>query len=175
MPIGDEWYEILGYDAALLETANSGEHRATRQTYAPRVLDWNLAKRVLRYLEGTATLKLEMAPERTSRDTLQLEAYSDADYAADRADRKSLTRGFVLLNAMAVSWTTKKQGGLSLSKMESEFGAASEVVRELIGLKQMLEKVGMAPVVSMLMYVGNQAAISQIEGEAYSIKASTSM
>lgn len=35
----------------------------------------------------------------------------------------------------------------------------------------MLGEVGMAPVVPILMYVGNQAAISQIEGGTSSIKA----
>ena len=54
---------------------------------------------------------------------------------------------------------------------EAEFVAASEVARELIGLRQMLGEVDMALVVRMLMHVDNQAAISQIEGEASSIKA----
>ena len=132
---------------------------------------WKLAKRVARYVKGTVTLKLEMAPARMSFDTLQLEVYSDADYTADRADRKSLTEGVVVLNGMAVSWTAKKQGGVSLSTVESKFVAASEVARELIGLQQMLGEVGMSPVVPMLMYVNNQASISQSEGEASSIKA----
>ena len=78
------------------------------------------------------------------------------------------------LNGMAVSWTTKKQGGVSLSSMEAKFVAASEVARELIDLHQMIGKVGLAPVVLMLMHVDNQAAISQIEGGASSIKPSTS-
>ena len=65
----------------------------------------------------------------------------------------------------------KKQGGLSLSTMEAEFVAASEVARELMGLRQMLGEVGMAPVVPMPMHVHNKAAISQIEREASSIKA----
>uniref|UniRef100_A0AAV1UMW7 Uncharacterized protein n=1 Tax=Peronospora matthiolae TaxID=2874970 RepID=A0AAV1UMW7_9STRA len=199
-PIGGDCYEVVGDDAALLGTTSTGGgatinafqslvgsllwvarcsrpdiafavHKATRQTHAPRVLDWKLAKRVARYLKGTAMLKLEMAPERTSRDALRLEAYSDADFAADKADRKSLTGGVVLLNGMAVSWTAKKQGGVSLSTTEAEFVAASEVARELICLHQMLGEVGMAPVVPMLMHVDNQAAICQIEGEASSIKA----
>uniref|UniRef100_A0AAV1TS26 Uncharacterized protein n=1 Tax=Peronospora matthiolae TaxID=2874970 RepID=A0AAV1TS26_9STRA len=67
---------------------------------------------------------------------------------------------------MAVSWTAKKQGGVSLSTIKAEFVAASEVARELIGLHQMLGEVGMAPVVPKLMHVDNQAAITQIEGEA---------
>lgn len=75
-----------------------------------------------------------MAPTRTSRDALQLEAYSNADFATDKAERKSLKVGIVLLNGMAVSWTSKKQGGVSLLTMEAEFVAASEVARKLIGL-----------------------------------------
>ena len=55
--------------------------------------------------------------------------------------------------------------------MDSEFVAAWEVVREIIGLRQMLGEVGMAPVVLMLINMDNQAAISQIEVEASSIKA----
>ena len=72
------------------------------------MLDWKLAKRVARYLKGTATLKLEITPVRTSRDVLQIDVYSDAYFAADKADRKSLTGDFVLLKGMAVSWTAKK-------------------------------------------------------------------
>ena len=78
---------------------------------------------------------------------------------------------FILLNGMAVSWFAKKQGGVSLSTMEAEFVAASEVARDIIGLRQMLMEIGMAPIVPMLMHVDNQAAISQIVGEASSSKA----
>ena len=102
------------------------------------MLDWKIDKRVSRCLKNIATLKLEMASARTSRDALKLEAYSDAEFSADKVDRKSLTGGVVLLNGMAVSWTAKKQGGVSLSTMEAEFVAASEVARKLIGLHQML-------------------------------------
>ena len=98
-------------------------------------------------------------------------AYSDADFAADNADRKSLTGVVILFNGMAVSWFAKRQGVVSISTMEAEFVAAREVAREIIGLRQMLMEIGMAPVVPMLMHVDNQAAISQIEGEASSSKA----
>ena len=199
-PTGDDCYEVVDDEAAMLETTSAGGratinafqslvgsllwvarcsrpdiafavHKATRQTHAPRMLDWKLAKLVARYLKSTATLKLEMAPARTSRDALQLEVYRDAEFAADKVDRKSLTGGFVLLNGMTVSWTAKKQGGGNLSTMEVEFVAPSEVACELIGLHQMLGEVGMAPVVPMLIHVDNQAAIIQIERDASSIKA----
>ena len=61
----------------------------TSQTHAPQVLDWKLAKRIARYLKRTAALNLEMAPTKMTRDALQLEAYSDADFATDKADRRA--------------------------------------------------------------------------------------
>ena len=73
----------------------------------------NVAKRVALYLKGIVTLKLEMAPARKSRDALQLEANRDAEFTANKKDRKSLTGGAVLLNGITVSWTAKKQGGVS--------------------------------------------------------------
>ena len=117
-PIGDYCYEVVGDDAVLLKTTSAGGgvtinafqslvgsllwvarcsrpdisfavHKVTRQTHAPRVHDWKLAKRVARFLKGTASLKLEMmAPTRTSRAALHLEAYSYADFGANKEGRK---------------------------------------------------------------------------------------
>uniref|UniRef100_A0AAV1UWI0 Polyprotein n=1 Tax=Peronospora matthiolae TaxID=2874970 RepID=A0AAV1UWI0_9STRA len=102
---------------------------------------------------------------------MRLEAFSDADFAADKTDRKSMTGGIVMLNGMAVSWGARKQGGVSLSTMEAEFVAASEVARELLGLREMLCEVGVEPTLPMQLRVDNQAAIAQIAGEASSLKA----
>ena len=55
--------------------------------------------------------------------------------------------------------------------MEAEFVAASEMERELLGLREMLSEVGIAPALPMKLYVSNQAAISQISGEASLVKA----
>ena len=118
--IGEVCYELLDEDAMLLKTTSvSGcptvkafqslfgsllwatrctrpdvafaVHKATRQTHAPRMHYWKLSNRITWYLNGTTALKLNMAPARTSSDALELAAFSDADFAADKADRKSLT------------------------------------------------------------------------------------
>ncbi|CAI5720404.1 unnamed protein product [Peronospora effusa] len=56
---------------------------------------------------------------------ITLKSYSDADFAADKGDRKFLTGSMVLLSGMPVSWAAKKQGGVSLSTIEAESVAAS--------------------------------------------------
>ena len=54
--------------------------------------------------------------------------------------------------------------------METEFVAASEVAREMLGLREMLREVGLEPALPMQLHVTNQPAISQIVGEASSLK-----
>uniref|UniRef100_A0AAV1TUP3 Polyprotein n=1 Tax=Peronospora matthiolae TaxID=2874970 RepID=A0AAV1TUP3_9STRA len=82
-----------------------------------------------------------------------------------------MTGGIILLNGMAISWSARKQGGVSLSTMEAEFVAASEIARELLGVREILCEIRMALELPMLMHVDNQAAIRQLEGEASSLKA----
>uniref|UniRef100_A0AAV1V3X7 Reverse transcriptase Ty1/copia-type domain-containing protein n=2 Tax=Peronospora matthiolae TaxID=2874970 RepID=A0AAV1V3X7_9STRA len=199
-PIGDDCYEIEANDTTLLGTtgAKTGAtvrdfqslvgsllwvarcthpdiafavHKATCQMHAPRVHVWKMAKRVARYLKSTAAFKIAMKPEYDGDGTMRLEAFSDADYAADKSDRKSMTGGVVRLNGMAVSWSARKQGGVALSTMEAEFVTASEVAHEVLGLREMLREVGLDPALPMQLHVVNQAAISQIANEASSLKA----
>ena len=73
-----------------------------------------MAKRIARYLKGTAQLNLTMKPDREGRSPLALQAYSDADFAIDKLYRKSMTGGMLLLNGMAKSWGARKLGGVSL-------------------------------------------------------------
>uniref|UniRef100_A0AAV1T0W9 Uncharacterized protein n=1 Tax=Peronospora matthiolae TaxID=2874970 RepID=A0AAV1T0W9_9STRA len=112
-----------------------------------------------------------MIPEDNLGAAIRLEAFRDADFAAYKTDRKSMTGGIVMLNGMAVSWGAWKQGGVSLSTTEAEFVAASEVTRELLGLRGMLCEVDVEPALPMQLRVDNQAAIEQIAGEASSLKA----
>ena len=71
---------------------------------------------------------------------------------------------------MSVSWTSKKQGGVSLSTMKAEFVAASEQARELLGIREMLNEIGKPPALPMVLHVDNQAALKQMDGEASSHK-----
>ncbi|GMF60978.1 unnamed protein product [Phytophthora fragariaefolia] len=98
-------------------------------------------------------------------------AYSDADFAADKEDRKSVTGGLVTMDGMPVSWTCKKQGGVSLSTMEAEYTAASVMATELLGVLELLGELNVKHVVPMTLRVDNQAALKQLEGEGASEKA----
>uniref|UniRef100_A0AAV1UAV5 Uncharacterized protein n=1 Tax=Peronospora matthiolae TaxID=2874970 RepID=A0AAV1UAV5_9STRA len=133
-----------------------------------------VAKRIARYLKGTAKLKITMKPSQSDNaaalhcQNVSLDAFSDADFAGDRADRKSMTGGVLLLNVMPIRWDARKQGGVSLSTMEAEFVAASEIAWKMLGVQEMLMEIGLSPALPMQLPIDIQAAISQIvvEGKA---------
>ena len=97
--------------------------------------DWKLTKRVARYLQETKNLKLKMIVPRNEGNKVNLASWGYSDYAADKADRKSVTGEVLTKDGAIVQWVCKKQTGVSLSTMETEFALASHVKQELLGLK----------------------------------------
>ena len=95
------------------------------------------AKQILRYLKGTQEFGL-----RYERGQMQLEGYTDADFASDRLDRKS-TSGFAFfLGDSLISWTSEKQSIVSLSSTEAEYIALSTGAKEALWLRQFLNELG---------------------------------
>ncbi|KAE9007332.1 hypothetical protein PF005_g12321 [Phytophthora fragariae] len=142
-------------------------HRATQRSHAPRQSDWQLAKNIARYLMGTLDFDFVMQATRGGviAGEVVLEAYSDADYAGDRVDRKSVSGGVLLVGGMVVGWLFKKQASISLSTMEAEFVAASQVTAEMLGIAELLKEIGVKAKGVYDLKVDNQAAIKQIKGE----------
>uniref|UniRef100_A0ACD5YS45 Uncharacterized protein n=1 Tax=Avena sativa TaxID=4498 RepID=A0ACD5YS45_AVESA len=72
--------------------------------------------RVLRYLRGMITRRLFFP----CSSTLQLQCYSDATWASDPSDRRSLSAYCVFLGGSLIAWKTKKQTAVSRSSVEAE-------------------------------------------------------
>ena len=115
-------------------------HRMTRRTHAPRVQDWKLGKRVLRYLSGSIDYRLHIKRNCKEHD-LSFTVYSDADFAADNEDRKSISGSMVMVNGLLVTWMVSKQASVSLSTMESEFIAAGRALQELLGCLETAQEI----------------------------------
>ena len=93
-----------------------------------------LAKRVTRYLKTKKDKKLNMSLE-AEKNVITVTSWSDADaFAADKADRKSITGGVFTVSGVIVHWIYKTQTGVSLSIMEAEFTSTSHFGREILGL-----------------------------------------
>src|SRR3990167_440588 len=90
-----------------------------RNMSRPTKHDYDLSKRVMRYLNGTKNMKL------TYDKKERIVGFSDASYAEDKIDRKS-TSGYVfMMNGGAISWRSGKQKIVTLSSMESEYVAVN--------------------------------------------------
>jgi hypothetical protein len=81
-----------------------------------------MVKKALRYVQGTKGLMLTY--RRT--DSLEIEWYSDADFAGDVDDRKSISCYIFTLTKGAISWKSSKQTVIASSTMYAEFVASYE-------------------------------------------------
>jgi hypothetical protein len=86
-----------------------------RYQTAPKQSHLQVVKRIFRYLKETMNYGL-WYPKNQS---LQLTAYSDADWANCVDERKSTSGGAFFLGNSLVAWISKKQGSISLSTTEA--------------------------------------------------------
>ena len=108
-----------------------------RHSVCPTTNHLTAAKRALRYLKGTSTLRLRYASEYCH----DMHGFSDSDWGGDLQDRKS-TGGYVFLySGAAISWKSKKQTGVSLSTLEAEYVASSNAAKEAIWLRRLYAEI----------------------------------
>jgi hypothetical protein len=101
---------------------------------APTSVHYGHLLRVLRYLRGTKTQCLFY----DSNSPLQLHAYSDATWASDPTDRRSITGYCILLGSSPVAWKSKKQAVVSRSSTEAELRALATTTAEIIWIRWLL-------------------------------------
>jgi hypothetical protein len=124
-----------------------------RHMKEPTKHDYDLSKRVMRYLNGTKNLKLIYNKIET------IAGYSDASYAEN--DDRTSTCGYVfMMNGGAISWKSTKQKIVTLSSMESEYVALTDAAKEGLFLKQLInEQQPNNNDKPILIYEDNQSAI----------------
>ncbi|KAG6603126.1 Integrase catalytic core protein [Phytophthora cinnamomi] len=168
VPIGGEHESDV--DGELLPNDGAGSpQRPTVQTFQSLVgsLLWvaRCTRPDIAYAVHRVTRRTHEPRGSMSEDTIVVEGYSDADFAGDRVDRKSVSGGVLMVCGMVVGWICKKQSSVALSTMEAEFVAASQVTAEMLGIVELLSEIGIKVEVPYKLHVDNQAAIKQIEGE----------
>nr|XP_043611598.1 secreted RxLR effector protein 161-like [Erigeron canadensis] len=95
-------------------------------------------KRIFRYLKGTMNLGL-WYPKDTG---FELTAYSDADHAGCKLDRKSTSGSAQFLGDKLVGWSSKKHTCVSTSTAESEYVAAASYCSQVSWMKTQLSDYG---------------------------------
>lgn len=102
----------------------------------PKEKHWTAAKRVLRYLKGTSDFGITF----TRSNQFNLTAYSDADWAGDKENRRSISGVFVFALGGPIIARSKQQDSVSLSTAEAEYVAASLASCELSWLDNILDE-----------------------------------
>jgi hypothetical protein len=107
-------------------------NQAVRYVSDPGRAHWTAVKRIFRYLKGTKEFGIMY--RRLGEEGHDLVAFSDADWAGNRDNRRS-TSGFIcLLHDGPVNWLSASQKCVALSTHESETIAGSVSASELIHL-----------------------------------------
>src|SRR5579871_4184520 len=102
-----------------------------RFVHKPGLAHWQVVKRILRYLKGTADYRL-IFKRNYGANNLTLDIYYDADWAGDIRDRKSTSGFLVKYRGTAIGWKTGKQGSVALSTLEAEYIGAATATKKVI-------------------------------------------
>lgn len=108
----------------------------SRKLETPTKTEWEAGKRIVRYLKETKKASLIFEKNGEKNDLM---AYTDADWAGDRTDRKSTSGMIVFWGRNLISWGTTKQNCVGLSTAESEYIAAARAAQEIGYLKGILQ------------------------------------
>ena len=123
--------------------------------HAPTVAHLKLVHRILRYIKGTISTSLHL----TSRTTLTLFAFSDADRAGCPTTRRSTTGYCTFLDSNIISWCAKKQHTISRSSTEAEYRAMANTAAELTWLTYILSDLRISLPSSPTLYCDNISAL----------------
>ncbi|KAJ0965657.1 hypothetical protein J5N97_026795 [Dioscorea zingiberensis] len=130
-------------------------HVVSQFVASPTSVHWAVDLRILRYLRGTQFHSL-LFP---SSSSLELRAYSDADWVGDPTDHKSTTGFCIFLGDSLISWKSKKQPIVSRSSTEAEYRAMASTTAEIIWLRWLLADMGVFLSDPTPMHCDNMSAI----------------
>jgi hypothetical protein len=138
------WYDALSIFNSRPDIAFAVNHCA-RYCTNPTVNHEIAVKRIARYLKQTKDRGMIISP----KPNLTLDLWVDADFAGlwniadtnDPASVRSRTGYVITLGTVPVIWKSKLQSGIALSTCEAEYIAASQAMRELLPLLDILNAI----------------------------------
>jgi hypothetical protein len=121
----------------------------------PRSSHMDVVTRILRYLKGCPGKGLLY----THHGNLQVECYTDADWAGSLDDRRSTSGYCTFVGGTLVSWRSKKQTVVARSTAEAEFRSMAHGVCEVLWMRILLMELGLFKGTPLMLYCDNKTAI----------------
>jgi hypothetical protein len=123
-------------------------------------------KNLMRYLRSTLKQKLRFGPGGEHEN--QLVVYTDADWASDKTDRKSISGGVAMFYGGPISWASKKQNSVATSSAESEYISQAMFTKQGQWLAEVLRSMKASKLINengltVQMYGDNQGALALVK------------
>ncbi|POM79514.1 Retrovirus-related pol Polyprotein, partial [Phytophthora palmivora] len=117
---------------------------------------WDAGIKVVRYLMKTK----DAAITYDGRMGTELTAYSDADWAGNRDDRRSVSGVMLMMCGAPVVWRSTFQKTVALSSTEAEYMALSDCIKEVVWMRRLLKNIGAAQHGPTVIYEDNQGVMA---------------
>ncbi|KAA0046194.1 putative mitochondrial protein [Cucumis melo var. makuwa] len=130
-------------------------NKACQFMHSPKLIHWQLVKRILRYLKGSLSHGLWLQ----CSTNLSIVGFVDADWASDPDDMKSTSGYCVYFGNTLVSWGSKKQSIISQSSTEAEYRYLALLATELVWINSLLCDLGITLTQPPILWCDNLSAV----------------
>lgn len=114
-------------------------------------------RRLIRYLAGTEEVGLLLPARGTDAGARELQIFSDADWAGESGQRKSVSCGAIMLQGGLLYSYSRRQGVVAQSSGEAEYYAAATAASEGVLVAKVLNFVGVP--LDPVLFLDSSAAI----------------
>jgi len=122
-----------------------------------------VARRVLRYVQGTLNYGIEYVKDKSAI----LIGFCNADWAGSEDDSRSTSSYAFSFGSGAFSWASVKQNIVALSTAEAEYVSASEATAQAIWLRFVLDDFGEMQTEATPLFCDNMSAISMAKNPVF--------
>lgn len=134
---------------------------ASRAVANPKVKDWQLVKRIFRYLSGARDFGLCY---KASSD-FSLSAYCDASYADDVSTARSTTGLLLFFAGAPIQWRSMRQAMVTKSVSEAEYIAICTATTDLVILRKLGKELAIIPNLPSTLLCDNDASVRLANNE----------
>ncbi len=115
----------------------------------------HVLKSLLRYLRSTIKTRIHYGPGGAKN----FQVYSDADWASDKTDRKSISGSVTMFYGRPIAYSSRKQRSVATSSCESEYMALANCAKQGQWVTQVFRDLGLPR------YIGKDPRLVQMLGD----------